>query len=254
VRASPADVDVGRTPTTAVDLTVDATAVTATPAAPDATTIKKKKPSDVAVKKWLGAMPFIFLNLAVNSTANAVVHMGCTICRDHYGPTSNKPYASGTALVWSWHDLVKHRDVSKEHITARDANTKKMGGKGGMPEAARAFARARIEVLKGLLPTLLSAALWLCAELLPCVEFASLLVLLVKCGNTSINAKYNSPEYLYACVFALASVLLKQQLEDIRAAPFFTIVVDSSTDCSTQDHLLHIHQPRGGVICKHGLS
>ncbi|KAG1666887.1 hypothetical protein FOA52_013520 [Chlamydomonas sp. UWO 241] len=218
---------------------------TATPAAdgptidatPIATSVKKKPPSSEAQKSWIKTFPFINLATAVNLATNGAVLVGCSVCREIYGANSNKSYAAGNASVYSLNDLTKHSKCD-EHKDAVDAKVKKDGGSGGIVAAAHAGARAHVEVLKGLLPTLLMGALWICTELLPGLKFASLLVALTKAGNTSINAKYNNRSYFTACVLTLSSVLLSRQLVQIRAAPCFTLMVDGSTDCSTEDHLL----------------
>ncbi|KAG1667985.1 hypothetical protein FOA52_000629 [Chlamydomonas sp. UWO 241] len=165
---------------------------TATPAAdgptidatPIATSVKKKPPSSEAQKSWIKTFPFIFIATAVNLATNGAVLVGCSVCREIYGANSNKSYAAGNASVYSLNDLTKHSKCD-EHKDAVDAKVKKDGGSGGIVAAAHAGARAHVEVLKGLLPTLLMGALWICTELLPGLKFASLLVVLTKAGNTS---------------------------------------------------------------------
>ncbi|KAG1653144.1 hypothetical protein FOA52_010828 [Chlamydomonas sp. UWO 241] len=165
---------------------------TATPAAdgptidatPIATSVKKKPPSSEVQKSWIKTFPFIFIATAVNLATNGAVLVGCSVCREIYGANSNKSYAAGNASVYSRNDLTKHSKCD-EHKDAVDAKVKKDGGSGGIVAAAHAGARAHVEVLKGLLPTLLMGALWICTELLPGLKFASLLVALTKAGNTS---------------------------------------------------------------------
>ncbi|KAG1655765.1 hypothetical protein FOA52_008472 [Chlamydomonas sp. UWO 241] len=165
---------------------------TATPAAdgptidanPIATSFKKKSPSSEAQKSWIKTFPFIFIATAVNLATNGAVLVGCSVCREIYGVNSNKSYAAGNASVYSLDDLTKHSKCD-EHKDAVDAKVKKDSGSGGIVAAAHAGARAHVEVLKGLLPTLLMGALWICTELLPGLKFASLLVALTKAGNTS---------------------------------------------------------------------
>ncbi|KAG1663311.1 hypothetical protein FOA52_006270 [Chlamydomonas sp. UWO 241] len=165
------------TATPAADgLTIDAT--------PIATSVKKRPPSSEAQKSWIKTFPFIFIATAVNLATNGAVLVGCSVCREIYGANSNKSYAAGNASVYSLNDLTKHSKCD-EHKDAVDAKVKKDGGSGGIVAAAHAGARAHVEVLKGLLPTLLMGALWICTELLPGLKFASLLVALTKAGNTS---------------------------------------------------------------------
>ncbi|KAG1665406.1 hypothetical protein FOA52_015816 [Chlamydomonas sp. UWO 241] len=167
---------------------------TATPAAdgptidatPIATSVKKKPPSSEAQKSWIKTFPFIFIATAVNLATNGAVLVGCSVCREIYGANSNKSYAAGNASVYSLNDLTKHSKCD-EHKDAVDAKVKKDGGSGGIVAAAHAGARAHVEVLKGLLPTLLMGALWICTELLPGLKFASLLVALTKAGNTKLD-------------------------------------------------------------------
>ncbi|KAG1663159.1 hypothetical protein FOA52_006056 [Chlamydomonas sp. UWO 241] len=167
---------------------------TATPAAdgptidatPIATSVKKKPPSSEAQKSWIKTFPFIFIATAVNLATNGAVLVGCSVCREIYGANSNKSYAAGNASVYSLNDLTKHSKCD-EHKDAVDAKVKKDGGSGGIVAAAHAGARAHVEVLKGLLPTLLMGALWICTELLPGLKFASLLVALTKAGNTVLT-------------------------------------------------------------------
>ncbi|KAG1664933.1 hypothetical protein FOA52_004455 [Chlamydomonas sp. UWO 241] len=167
---------------------------TATPAAdgptidatPIATSVKKKPPSSEAQKSWIKTFPFVFIATAVNLATNGAVLVGCSVCREIYGANSNKSYAAGNASVYSLSDLTKHSKCD-EHKDAVDAKVKKDGGSGGIVAAAHAGARAHVEVLKGLLPTLLMGALWICTELLPGLKFASLLVALTKAGNTKLD-------------------------------------------------------------------
>ncbi|KAG1662312.1 hypothetical protein FOA52_011470 [Chlamydomonas sp. UWO 241] len=63
-------------------------------------------------------------------------------------------YAAGNASVYSLNDLTKH-SKGDEHKDAVDAKVKKDAGSGGIVAAAHAGARAHVEVLKCLLPTLL---------------------------------------------------------------------------------------------------
>ncbi|KAG1660353.1 hypothetical protein FOA52_014406 [Chlamydomonas sp. UWO 241] len=139
-------------------------------ATPIATSVKKKPPSSKAQKLWIKTFPFIFIATAVNLATNGAVLVGCSVCREIYGANSNKSYAAGNASVYSLNDLTKHSKCH-DHKDAVDAKVKKDGGS--------------VEVLKGLLPTLLMGALWICTELLPGLKFASLLVALTKAGNTS---------------------------------------------------------------------
>lgn len=50
--------------------------------------------------------------------------------------------------------------------------------------------------------------------------------------------KYNHPRYFNSCLFALSEVLLKQLLAAISLSPFFSLLADSSTDISGEDHIL----------------
>ncbi|KAG1662954.1 hypothetical protein FOA52_006707 [Chlamydomonas sp. UWO 241] len=189
---------------------------TATPAAdgptidatPIATSVKKKPPSSETQKSWIKTFPFIFIATAVNLATNGAVLVGCSVCREIYGANSNKSYAAGNASVYSLNDLTKHSKCD-EHKDAVDAKVKKDGGSGGIVAAAHAGARAHVEVLKGLLPTLLMGALWICTELLPGLKFASLLVALTKAGNTVKFFKGNfkmTTAYKFAADFADAAI------------------------------------------------
>jgi hypothetical protein len=94
------------------------------------------------------------------------------------------------------------------------------------------------QVVTGVMPTLLMAALWLVVENIPGVKFPSLLSLLVTVGAVQLSHKYNHTRYFWSCLFALSEVLLLQQLARVELSPYFSIIMDSSTDISSEDHVL----------------
>jgi hypothetical protein len=49
---------------------------------------------------------------------------------------------------------------------------------------------------------------------------------------------YNHPRYFGGALFALSSCLLQSQLDRIAQSPYFSILMDSSTDVSTSDCVL----------------
>ena len=102
----------------------------------------------------------------------------------------------------------------------------------------RARDAARVTI-SGLLPTLLWAALYLITQACPGGHFPGLLVLigLLQVGDV-IKRKYNHYRYFQACLLAISEAILILQLDVIRRSPCFSIMVDGSTDVSTEDHLL----------------
>ena len=95
-----------------------------------------------------------------------------------------------------------------------------------------------LTTITGLLPHLLWAALYLISQSCPGAHLPSLLVLLVNLGNSFIKKKYTCYKYFQACLFAISEGILLRQLILIHQSPCFALMVDGSTDLSTQDHLL----------------
>lgn len=123
------------------------------------------------------------------------------------------------------------------HEQARELRKQKFGLKAGlvtMHENAKKY-------VTGLLPTLLLGALWLVMENMPGSKFPSLIQLL-KClkviPESDIVPKFTHPRYFWSCLFALSEILLCSQLTAIRASPFFSIMMDSSTDVTSESHVL----------------
>jgi hypothetical protein len=52
--------------------------------------------------------------------------------------------------------------------------------------------------------------------------------------------KYNNPRYFWACMFAISEVLLRRLIQDIKFTSrySFSIIMDSSTDVSAEDHVM----------------
>jgi hypothetical protein len=82
---------------------------------------------------------------------------------------------------------------------------------------------------------MLLVALWLCTEAVPGSKLSSLLMLLSLAGVEGILHKYN---HILDVVYALIDVILQQTLGHIIASPHFSILYDTSTDISNEDHLL----------------
>jgi hypothetical protein len=137
----------------------------------------------------------------------------------------------------------------------------KAGLKAGMDKGRE---RQR-SVVTGLMPTLLLAALWLIMESIPAIKFPSLLNMMAAVcvapqvstlanavsspntpGSVAVSAvknylgdkKYNHARYFWSCLFALTEVILRRTVLAINNAMCFAILMDSSTDCSGEDHLL----------------
>lgn len=53
-----------------------------------------------------------------------------------------------------------------------------------------------------------------------------------------LKNKYNHPRYFNSCLFALSEVLLQKLLAAIALSPYYSIMMDSSTDISGEDHIL----------------
>jgi hypothetical protein len=49
---------------------------------------------------------------------------------------------------------------------------------------------------------------------------------------------YSHPRYFWGALFALSESLLHKQLEAIKTSPYFSLMMDTSTDCSSQGQLL----------------
>lgn len=100
---------------------------------------------------------------------------------------------------------------------------------------AHSTAKAAFE---GVLPVLLLCALWLIIECIPGSKFPSLLALLGLIGAVKLDHKYNHSRYFWSCLFALSEVVLRLQLAAVGASPYFSIMMDSSTDINSEDHVL----------------
>jgi hypothetical protein len=85
----------------------------------------------------------------------------------------------------------------------------------------------------------LYVALWCIVEAVAGVKFTSLLSLLSTClGFDCIKHAYTHARYFWTALYSLSDCLFDCQLERVRASPYYSILVDSSTDVAQEDHLL----------------
>lgn len=86
---------------------------------------------------------------------------------------------------------------------------------------------------------LLRVTLWMSCLNLPGTLFPMIIALLkhfeVLPADTS---DYSHTRYLWGTLFAISEQLLCAQLKALKDSPYFGILMDSSTDRSTKDHIL----------------
>jgi hypothetical protein len=133
---------------------------------------------------------------------------------------------------------VKVRDISQ-----LNAHTASEGHKGAKTRLAGADAlsaglqvmeaaqQARVESTRHMI---VAAAYWLALRKLPGFHLPYLLVFLrlVKAEGFSPGDtfQYDNHRYFIASMFALSDMMLAQQLQRIRKSPFYTVMLDESTD------------------------
>jgi hypothetical protein len=96
-------------------------------------------------------------------------------------------------------------------------------------------------IMSGTYSVLLMCTLFLVIENIPGAKLPSLLSMLGTMGtahNVPFTVMYTCRRYFNACLMALSTVLLLEQVVQIKASPYYSLMVDSSTDISREDHLL----------------
>lgn len=123
------------------------------------------------------------------------------------------------------------------HQKALEAQTQKTGA--GSITAGVANMEKRSQSIKaGMFPTMLLVALFLVTCNVAGAHFANTLQLLTFLNVWKSEYKYNHRRYFWACLYALSEVLLVRQIERINKSPFFSLLMDSSTDISNENHVL----------------
>lgn len=162
----------------------------------------------------------------------------CKVCMAHNKNKSLFGTDGGEgATVQDKNELSAHeKSASHTHALA-----KALYGQGVVGSAEHSLNKMRSAAkahVQGIIPILLSAALYLIMESIPGMKFASLLILFTSVGVKAIDHKYNHHRYFWSSMYALSEVLLAAQLVAVKSSPFFSILVDGSTDVSTEAHVL----------------
>ncbi|KAH8939181.1 hypothetical protein BDL97_15G024600 [Sphagnum fallax] len=135
------------------------------------------------------------------------------------------------AVVWDGNDLLTHTtSLTHKAVVTAKANPLK-----------RAFDVIRttcIIATKTATQCLMATTLTCIKERLPISKFAPLLALEKFLGVDQIAHKYNHSRYFWSALFNYSEVLLQKQVERIKASSNFALLIDSSTNVSTKDHLL----------------
>jgi hypothetical protein len=159
----------------------------------------------------------------------------CVICsRDP--PQQRMPWGKldqGVGLkVRDVHQINEHRE-SQGHKDARSrlAGAAALEAGLGHMEAAQ---QARVETTRHVI---VAAAYWLALQKLPGSHLPQLLTLLRLFNAEGFNPgdtfQYNNHRYFIASMYAVSDMLLAQQLERIRKSPFYTVMLDESTDLAS---------------------
>ena len=106
----------------------------------------------------------------------------------------------------------------------------------GVQKAAAQVAQGALSMLQ----LLILCVLWMVKEHIPMIKLPSMLALMVVVGVDmgALSHKYNHHRYFMMVLRLLSKVILCAQLAAIRQSPYFSIMADSSTDVSGEDHIL----------------
>ena len=86
--------------------------------------------------------------------------------------------------------------------------------------------------MSGTYSLLLMCTLFLVMENIPGAKLPSLLSMLGTMGTAhKVPFKYTCRRYFNACLIALSTVLLLEQLVRIKASPYYSLMADSSNKC-----------------------
>jgi hypothetical protein len=133
---------------------------------------------------------------------------------------------------------VKVRDIYQINLHAASGGHKdakaRLAGAGALSagiQVMEAAQQARVESTRQMI---VAAAYWLALRKLPGSHLPYLLTLLrlVKAEgfNPGDSFQYNNHRYFIGSMFALSDMMLAQQLQRIRKSPYYTVMLDESTD------------------------
>ncbi|KAH9567112.1 hypothetical protein CY35_03G013800 [Sphagnum magellanicum] len=154
----------------------------------------------------------------------------CTLCLKYQLDKCQFSRSCG-AVVWDGNDLLT-RTTSLTHKAAVTTKANPL---------KRAFDVVRttgIVTAKTATQCLMATALTCIKEQLLISKFAPPLALEKFLGVDQITHKYNHSRYFWSALFSCSEVLLQKQVERIKASSSFALLIDSSTDVSTEDRLL----------------
>lgn len=130
--------------------------------------------------------------------------------------------------------MLKHHHNSAEHGKAKE----RAASQAGWQRAASAASAESQRAISGFLEMAFSLTLLCVLEQLPISKWAVLLGYLAFLGHPEITYKYNQKRYFWAFLQTISELLLAAQLGRMKDAAYYSILLDSSTDVSNEEHCL----------------
>ena len=195
--------------------------------------------SEKAVNGYKAAHPWLDEVIVTQEPGGKVVCKGkCTTCMQH-NPGQSKWGKKGSGSIIASSNELKQHERQESHKVAVEKAAKAAGGAGSIKAGMQAANTLATVAKRGAVGILLVCALWLTVETIPGRKLPSLLGLVRSLNAPGMpSAQYNHARYYRSALFALSNVLLTNTIAAIKSSPFYSILVDGSTDISTEDHVL----------------
>lgn len=145
--------------------------------------------------------------------------------------------------AFQWQNLMDnflHADGLKQHHDSAQ-HKKAVLAEDGRTEFRRAASAATAQsrrAISSFLEMAFSLTLLCVLEKLPISKWAVLLGYLAFLGHPEITRKYNQKRYFWAFLSTISELVLAAQMGRLKDAAYFSILLDSSTDVSNEEHCL----------------
>ncbi|GIM17379.1 hypothetical protein Vretimale_19929 [Volvox reticuliferus] len=198
----------------------------------------RKKPkipvSEHTQSKYAQAFPW-FINTGRRTHAGHCIG-GCSVCKQHNPNGQAKAFIRCTAVVTDANDLKAH-DGSVCHAQAVN-RARAVAGQGPMDVGLQRSVQKAAAAVSSIVQLLVLCVLWMVKEHVPMLKLPSMLAMMAVAGVAGVNHKYNHYRYFIMALRALSEVILAAQIQRALESPYFSIMSDSSTDVSGEDHIL----------------
>lgn len=153
--------------------------------------------------------------------------MKCTLCA---AGKSNNQFAKG-AVVHTMYDVKRH-ECARGHIAHVTAQANLIKASLAKAQAAKDLS---VRSVSGLL---MLVCMTMVMSHTAASAFAPNLKMMRRAGVEVVAHTYNQHRYFFSALMCVSESLLQQQIRAVKESPYFSLLADTSSDVSGQDHML----------------